>query len=224
MRFLSPVLTAARQTALALCIVTSAALCVAVLTGPALAQTTVDTGPAVITVLDIIQTAVLTIVGAAFTALAAVLAPVLPTFISAAIVKIAAEKVKEAAMNALGDVFDEIRERAAAGQLTVAIKNEYAARIATYLVGQVSLWVRLARMDKDSVTAFVAKLIGNVFGGSAITTAAVAGVSAPAAAAPEPSVAVNELLDVVKGAVREVAADPASALTIAPVGGIGLGR
>jgi hypothetical protein len=172
----------------------------------------VDVGPTVVSLLDIVWTSILALLGGVITWAVATLRPVLQSFLSAAVIDMAAKRIEAAARRAVEDVLGELRAKAGAGDLKVAIGSAQIAEVASYLLAQVPTWLRLAGMDRTAVERFVARLFGQE-------------VARGAPVVVEPTISVGEVQDAVRTAVRDAVADPASPLTVAPAGSFGgLGR
>jgi hypothetical protein len=218
---------AMRATALALCIASTAGVCVAALATGAVAQVAdpvvtqvttepvvvpIDVGATVVSLIDIVWTSILGLIGVVVTWAVATLRPVLQSFLSASVIDMAAKRIEAAAKRAVEGVLGELRERAGAGNLTINVGSVQIASVVNYLMAQVPMWLKLAGMDKAAVERFVTKLFGQEMAAQAAVVAAAATVATAAA------VSVDDLHDAVKTAVRDAVADPMSPLTVVSPG------
>jgi hypothetical protein len=175
---------------------------------PALAQDAVpipvDVGPGVVSLIDIVWTSVLGLIGVVITWAVAMLRPVLQSFLSASVIDMAAARVEAAAKRGVEDVLGDLRKRAAGGDLKINVSSVQVANVVNYLMAQIPTWLKLAGMDRTAVERFVTKMFGQeVAKQEAAITASVATV-----------VNTGAVQDAVTRAVRDAVADPSSPLTI----------
>jgi hypothetical protein len=211
---------AMRATALALCIASTAGICVAGLATGAVAQVAdpvvtqvttepvvvpIDVGPTVVSILDIVWTAIVSLVGTVVAWAVVTLRPFLQTFLSAAVIDMAAKRVEAAARRGVEDVLGELRKRAEGGDFSLSVGSAQIANVVNYLLAQVPTWLRLAGMDRAAVERLVERMFGQEVASEAKLGAV---LSTDAVVTPE------ALREVVADGIAKAVADPTNPLSI----------